>query len=214
MIATSSDRAGFFAAGGDEVGDGLDELLRARVKGELEPGERLLWAGRSVPPAPKIGKGYHIWLAIGILLLGLGVIAIGQALTASRPRFNDDTTLARGVAFCGVGGIVLICTVLWRIGRRAQAAREAGNCYAVTDRRAIAWIPEPGTDAVRVHTWAKGRIGDVVRVERPDGSGSLEFGFVKDSLYYWPPAGFSHVSDIRRVEQIIRRNLMTDDDIS
>ena len=29
---------------------GLDDELRARVKGELEPGERVLWAGRSIPP--------------------------------------------------------------------------------------------------------------------------------------------------------------------
>ena len=33
----------------DDFDDGLSDDLRARVKGELEPGERLLWAARSDP---------------------------------------------------------------------------------------------------------------------------------------------------------------------
>lgn len=215
MIATISDNAGFFAAGGDEVGDGLDELLRTRVKGELEPGERLLWAGQSMPPRPKIGVGYYIWLGIAILVLGVGVVFIWQAVTGPRPRFNnDDTPLGRGIISCIAGGALLSFTLLWRLGKHKEAALNAGSCYAVTDRRAIAWTPEPGTDAVRVHSWTKGRIGDVVRVERPDGSGSLEFTLPKETRYYWPPAGFQHIHEVRRVEQIVRHNLTTHDDVS
>jgi len=40
----------FRSASDDELVGDLANDLRARVKSELEPGERLLWAARSVPP--------------------------------------------------------------------------------------------------------------------------------------------------------------------
>lgn len=215
MIATSSDTAGFFAAGGDEVGDGLDELLRARVKGELEPGERLLWAGRSMPPRPRFGVAYFAWFTVAMLFLGFGLFGIIHALSAPRPQFNnDDPSMAMGTALSVIGGIILTVTIASAVAKRLQAARETSVCYAVTDRRAISWEPEENGDAVRVHSWPKGRIGDVARVERPDGSGSLEFTLAKDTRFYWPPAGFKHIQEVRRVEQIVRHNLTTNDDVS
>lgn len=215
MIATSSDTARFFAAGGDEVGDGLDELLRARVKGELEPGERLLWAGRSMPPPSRFGVAYFAWFAVAMLFLGFGLFGIIHALSAPRPQFNnEDPSMAMGTALSVIGGIILTVTIASAVAKRLQVARETGICYAVTDRRAISWAPEQGTDAVRVHSWPKGRIGDVSRVERPDGSGSLEFSLAKDSRFIWLPAGFQHIQEVRRVEQIVRHNLTTNDDVS
>lgn len=216
MIASSSSTAGFFAAGGDELGDGLDELLRARVKGELEPGERLLWAGRSMPPAARFSVAYFAWFAVAMIFLGFGLFGIIHALSAPRPRFNnDDPSMAMGTALSVIGGIILTCTIASAVAKRLQAARETGICYAVTDRRAISWEPEDKGDAVRVQSWTKGRIGDVVRVERPDGSGSLEFTLAQDTRFYWPPAGFQHIAEVRRVEQIVRHNLTTtNDDVS
>jgi hypothetical protein len=108
-----------------ELEDGLNDDLRARVKNELEPGERLLWAGRH---------------------------------------------------------------------------RLVNTCYAITDRRVIMWTPEPRGDAVGVQALGRGQIKSLVRIERPDGSGHLEFyGRFK----------FTYVPEVRRVEQIVRSNLMT-----
>lgn len=210
MIATSSDTAGFFAAGGDELGDGLDELLRARVKGELEPGERLLWAGRSIPPQPKPAMAHLVWFIVGMLFIGFGLFGIIHALSTPRQPFNTgDQSMGAGLVFSLIGGIILTCTIASAVAKRMQAAREIGVSYAVTDRRAISWTPEESGDAVRVQSWLRGKIGDVSRVERPDGSGSLEFALVTGSLHYWPSLVFKHIQEVRRVEQIVRHNLTT-----
>ncbi len=215
MTASSSDNAGFFAAGGDEIGDGLDELLRARVKGELEPGERLLWAGRSMPPRPKSAMAHVVWFIVGMLFLGFGLFGIIHSLSTPRPPLNPgDQTMGAGLVFGVIGGIILTVTIASAVAKRLQAARETGVCYAVTDRRAISWEPEENGDAVRVQSSPKGRIGDVVRVERPDGSGSLEFTLARNPDDYWSPAGFKHIQEVRRVEQIVRHNLTTNDDVS
>jgi hypothetical protein len=93
-----------------------------------------------------------------------------------------------------------------------QPGRQANACYAVTDRRAISWVPEPKGDAIRVRTLPRGNIGEVTRVERPDGSGSLEFSLTEGSHYYaFCHYGFRHIPEVRRVEQIIRNTLMTTD---
>ncbi len=150
-----------------------------------------------------------------MLFLGFGLLGILRALGDPRPRFNNgDTTMGMGIGLSLVGGVILACTIGSWISRRLKAARESSVCYAVTDRRAISWVPEDSGDAVRVHSWPKGRIGDVTRVERPDGSGSLEFTLANDSRYYWPPAGFNHIREVRRVEQIVRLNLTTRAEVS
>jgi hypothetical protein len=217
VIASSSDTTGGvpFPANADDFGDDLNEDLRARVKTELEPGERLLWAGRSMPPHPRLSVAYNAWFTVGMLFLGFGLAAIVRALSLPRPRFNEsDSTMGLGIGLGVVGSIILVCAAASWISERLKAARESTVCYAVTDRRAISWVPEDSGDAVRVHSWPKGRIGDVVRVERPDGSGNLEFTLTKDSRYYWPPAGFNHIREVRRVEQIVRHNLTTREDVS
>ena len=197
---------------GDDFVDALGEDLRARVKSELEPGERLLWAGRSFPPAPSVGVAYFVWLAIALILITFGVAAIIYALGEQRIRPNNETPMSLGFTLSLAGCIIFVCAIGTWISKRAQRRREANVCYAVTDRRAISWIPEAGTDAVRVRSLHRGRIGDVVRIERPDGSGSLEFTLCKDENFHWPPTGFQHILEVRRVEQIVRNNLTTRED--
>ena len=65
------------------MGDGFDSLtdeLRARVKGELEPGERLLWAARSEPPFVRFGFAFYGWSVITVIMLALGALGIIRAL--------------------------------------------------------------------------------------------------------------------------------------
>jgi len=105
----------------------------------------------------------------------------------------------------------MLGTIAHGIGARLMQRRQAEVCYAVTDRRAIFWNPEPRSDGVRVMSVRRGEIQRVVRVERPDGSGHLEFSPSAHVPYYPYPNGFQHIPEVRRVEYIVRNNLIRDE---
>jgi hypothetical protein len=78
--------------------------------------------------------------------------------------------------------------------------------------RVIIWTPEPNSDGIRILTMPGAQIRNIVRVQRLDGSGDLELFSTSQeiSYYYHSGPGFKHIPEVRRVEQIIRSNLMTD----
>lgn len=194
---------------GDDLGDGLSEDLRARVKGELEPGERLLWASRSWPLPEPMGLAVFVWSAIAFLLLTVAAALIVHG--RHRPRWQQDSD-PKVWAICMVllGGFIVICVIGHLIAKRAERGRQADVYYAVTERRAIIWTPEPKGNAVRVQSLQRGRIGDVVRIQRSDGSGSLEFSMSRNGDdFTWPRHAFQDIAEVRRVEQIVRNYLIT-----
>jgi len=196
-----------FAAAG-ELGDGLSDELRARVKAEIEPGERLLWAARSSPTPVPLDAGLVLSPVTAVVLLAAAVGTYANSVGYLGHPIKDVLFLC---IMTSLGGCILaIATTLGWIKSRAERRRKANVCYAVTDRRAIFLIPEPKTDAVRVVVLPRGEIADVVRVERPDGFGTLELS--TPSFHHrlpWYPLGFQNIPEVRRVEQIIRTNLMT-----
>jgi hypothetical protein len=207
---TSDTGEGFFPAAEDEFGDGLAHSLRARVKSELEPGERLLWAGQSASPPAPMGIAFFVWGAIALLVFFLGTIALVAGLT--RPRRSDDgNPTILGILLDTVSGIIIVSMIGHRISKRIERVRQASVCYAVTDRRAISWIPEPNGGAVRVRSLHRGQIRDVVRVQRPDGSGTLEFSLSPEAHHSWEKEEFKHIPEVRRAEQIVRYNLIAPD---
>ena len=190
----------FSLAHGHELEDRLSDDLRARVKRELEPGERLLWAARCDPPVEPRGMGYYVLCTITLCLLGLGLFLIVPARVTA--RWNDGSKMVIGLAFLGIACLFLMGLVTGWIGRRTERRRLVNTCYGITDRRVIMWAPESKGDAVRVQAVGRGQVKNLVRIERPDGSGHLEFyGRFK----------FTHVPEVRRVEQIVRSNLLTSD---
>ncbi len=113
-----------------------------------------------------------------------------------------------GVSFLGFGGAFVIGLVVNSSIRVRDRRRTATVCNALTDRRAIVWTPETDGDAVRVQTVARGQVGNLVRIERPDGSGTLEFSRTHSDFDYYQRLKFENIPDVRRVEQIVRNNLM------
>ena len=200
----------FSLAGGDEFGPGLAEDVRARVKAELEPGERLLWAARSSPPPATMGVGYFIAAGFALVFLALGILILGQAMSHSRAQFNRESEMPVGITVTLAGCLIVATAIGIRVSEVLAQGRQARSYYALTDRRAIAWIPEPKGDAIRVRSLPRGQIRSVTRIERPDGSGTLEFILSPGCPdYYFHGTGMVHIPEVRRVEQIVRNFLVT-----
>jgi hypothetical protein len=60
--ARSYDVDDFSVAPDGDAFESLTNELRVRIKGELEPGERLLWAARSEPRFPRPGVAFSGWI--------------------------------------------------------------------------------------------------------------------------------------------------------
>jgi hypothetical protein len=201
------------------IGESFDTLtddLRACVKGELEPGERLLWAARSEPLFQNVGFAFYAFSALTIVLLSLGLIGMSRGL--NRQRVNDGSEMVAGMVFTGGASAVFLGLIgKWR-SRVKEHDRASRALYAITDRRAIIWAPEAMGSAVRVRTIPRGEIYNLVRVEEPDGSGSVLFSNTKDETreidVQWYPFGFRHVPEVRRVELLVRNNLMGSERVS
>jgi hypothetical protein len=121
-----------------------------------------------------------------------------------------------GIFLVVVGSIIGIGLIGHVLSTIKQHFDDASACYAITERRAIIWTPDRRGNAVRIRTFPRGEIRNLVRVQTPDGSGSLLFArracvspedFDVNSL----EDGFRHIRAVRRVEQLVRSNLVTSD---
>jgi hypothetical protein len=188
----------------NEFDNDLSDQLRARVKSELEPGERLLWAACSRVPPFRLGRGFLCFAVIALFLIVLGVNFVTYALW--QPRAWEQY-MPGGVCFLGFGGAFVVGMVANLSIRLRDRRRIATVFNAVTDRRVIVWTPDTDGDAIRIETIARGQVGNLVRIERPDGSGTLEFSRTHSDFDYYHRFKFEQIPEVRRVEQIVRSNL-------
>jgi hypothetical protein len=198
----------------DGLGSEVSQDLRARVKRELEPGERLLWATMSRPRPIPLGAKFFLGCAAFpvFIIVAAAAFANGFGHLGAPPRANEAAPVMLGMIMVTFAIMLTAGLSITWFSRPADARRISQTCYAVTDRRAILWVPDAKTDAVRIISVRRGEIESVIRAERPDGSGDLEMwtrGYV--GHFPWHPFGFRNVPDVRRVELIVRNNLVTHD---
>jgi hypothetical protein len=196
-----------------DLSNGLNDELRARVKGELDPGERLLWAGWSFPPPAHAGVATFVVGAVALVLLGIGIIGFAHTMSRTRARPEEGSMLI-GYLGCIVGSFMAVGLIGGTYGRHRARRRETNVSYAVTDRRILMWKPEEYSDGIRIDTLQGPQIQGISRIQRPDGSGDLEsYGvqLLEGSHWNYPGPAFKHIPEVRRVEQIIRNNLMRDE---
>jgi hypothetical protein len=187
-----------------------DSDLRAHIKGELDPGERLLWAARAIPIPNPPGCAYYGW---GAIALALTAVAGGLFVRGWHRRWFDDGSPTMGGLICfGIACFIMALIVFNLFNHRDQERRKAKFLYAITDRRAIIWTPEPKKKGVRLRTLVRGQIANLERVQRPDGSGDLYFTGRSHAApveeFGWTAFAFTNVHEVRRVEQIVRNNLI------
>jgi hypothetical protein len=188
--------------------DDLPEELIHLVKPELQPGERLLWASRAGVGSPS--NAYRpTWGAL-TWFFGFAAVSIG-CIVALPPMVNNnrDGPGAALAVIALVSGVVAFFFIVGFVGgffsKRARRRKLEGQVYALTDRRAVIWEPL-ARSAVSVHTYQRGTIkGEALRrIQYPDGSGDV---LLQGHDFEGAP-GFFGVTDVRRVEELVRRFLV------
>jgi hypothetical protein len=195
--------------GPDELDGELSDDLRSRVKAELDPGERLLWVARPIFKPPPL-RGVFIGAVVAGVYLLFFVPSLPYLIAIVINARDAPGALILGLGLFLIWFVVLLYTLgAWR-HRKVQIATMLGTIYALTDHRAITWIPTGRKGAITVSSFPSGTLKSIHRIERPDGSGDVLFNasrtvFVEDMI--WEPPGFRNVADVRQVERHLRRIL-------
>jgi len=141
---------------------GLPEVLQARLRGALRPGEQLLWVGQ--PSSAASFRGGFVGSLIALPFLWLGAYHL-------RKMFGQAIDVFDLLSILGCLVMMLVCLLLLHLPWRMR--REAGyTVYAVTGERAFAL---DGVREVAVRSFARTRGPDFRCVERSNGSGDLVF---------------------------------------
>lgn len=180
------------------VGEELSAGMEARIRTELASDERLVWPGRAQrSPAPEN------WPVFALCLIA--VIFLGGALFGSRSPglFVFASLLAAAV-------------VVFLAGQR-RAWPRAVAFYALTDRRAIVWLPVATPGSYQVRSFRPAEMNTLFRTEHADDSGDLIFFERPRPPSPWPglfadggvqQLGFRYIRQVRRVEELLRSTLI------
>lgn len=181
-----------------------DDLI-ARVKPELRPGERLVWAGRPIrrPPLPMTNVGW----AAGCLGLGYSLTAFFLALFfGATATWIEPLDLYKvlGSIFAALSGFATICWTIGGISDLIERRRARREFYALTDHRALLWQPGETRGSMQFFSYDRGHFDRIHREERPDGSGDLYF---HSSLNRFNPGPkrFREIANAKRVEALARQ---------
>jgi len=187
----------------NDMDSALPPDLAARLTDELHPDERILWTGQ--PRLDLATRPAYFLVPFGVVFTGFSLVWILVAGTLTL-----GLLMPCGLPFIAVG-IGLIASPAW------LRSRARNTIYALTDQRAL--ICEPGWFGRRtIRTYTASGLGRMSRTERPDGSGDLTFEeYVTYSTdEYGSHAnrgrrGFMAINNVREVEEMIRRTLLTKD---
>jgi hypothetical protein len=184
----------------------LAQDVRGRVKAELEPGERLLWAGAPVLLPARTSRAF--WFGVTTVVVCTIVACVAFVTVPLRFPHSGEGLSVVGLVSTLVAFATLLGTIAGASTRAGERAKRSGMLYALTDRRAIIWVPDVAKGMVAVHSIPRGSLAQVHRLERPDGSGDVVFTFARGDLWWPAPSAFESVPDVRRVEEQVRRTLV------
>ena len=179
------------------------EIEQTAMK-QLDSDERLLWSGAPSPGGTAVSALPLTFM--GILFTGFAAFWIASAAHMSSGSSGDGFP---GAIFPLFGVPFLLIGVGMLLGPVWAYRSAKSTVYAVTDRRVMVIT---AAKTVGVRSFTPDDIGDIVRVEGPDGSGTLRFGTpanlaVRDGARL-SMGGFIGIPEVRRVEQLIRENLL------
>ena len=188
--------------------DALPDEWLARIKPELAPGERLIWAGQSNPKFEMSGRWFATIYAVGFAVLSLvGFAGLFGHLGERIHNFESGLSLM-GIGCGAVAFLISLGVIANVIDKGSERRLLRNNLYALTDSRAIIWSPEGR--GVNVQSTLRGSVKGVHRTEYADGSGTVLFNLGSPS-FSATETGFHNVPDARRVEALVRLHLIGDD---
>jgi hypothetical protein len=183
----------------DQTRAGDDPLEIARQ--ELQPGERLVWAGRPGPAAQPAWRLDRTSLVIAAAPFFAALVLLWMAATTSG---GSGALLYLGAA------IALLCialsplAALWRAARRVQR-----TVYAITDRRLLVL---PGGSSREARSFPPEDLDDPEVRERGDGRGDVIFATVPEIRQTrqgrqtrLAEAAFTDIADMQRVAREIAK---------
>jgi hypothetical protein len=173
--------------------------LDAKVKQELEPGERLVWMEQPVPR-------FFTATSTPLFVFAFPWTAFAVFWTLSAAEFKvpdfDRSSLAYfplfGLPFIAIG-IGFLFSPLWAYRKALKTV------YVITDRRAITF---EGGLAATVASYAPDRLRYLQRKDRANGTGDIVFERQviprPRGGSYEKELGFLGVREPRKVEQLLR----------
>jgi hypothetical protein len=182
----------------------LSDAEREQVRDLLEAGEHVLWADK--PDADAAQR--YAWLLTAVF----GVVALILILAM----------VGAWVSTGGGGGMVAACIILGLVAvvligaglaaPKYQRWRATKAFYAVTDRRALAWVTS-FVGKVNLRTYKPASLTRIQSFTRPDGLGSLLFGreFIKGKrgqVRWIRVHGFFYLRNAPMVEKLLRDRLV------
>lgn len=179
----------------------LPNDVATRVRDELQSGERVTWAGQPMP-------GRFARRSIGMVLFAIPWTAFAVFWVAAASRFTApdfshpfDFFPLFGVPFILIG-LGMLTSPFWM---RLKARR---TVYVITDRRAIILDGNLGRSTT-VRSFEPARLGDIRRVQRPDGSGDLVFertySIDRRGGRHTTDHGFLAIENVKNVEGLIQQ---------
>lgn len=145
-----------------------DHDARSVISGELDAGERLLWAGRAV-------QGVRLNRMI-LLMAPMALATAGLVFYVA----NDENGPASW-AFPTVGLLLGMDLLVMGAVMFGNARGRARTFYGLTDRRVMVVFAPPKT----VRSWPLDALESLSVETRDDGSGTVRFG-QPDPPVYWP----------------------------
>ncbi len=203
---TSDTGDGFYPAIGDEFGDGLSEILAAGVKSALEPGERILWAGRGLPRPLGTIRVFPVFFAAFLCAMSGFALTVLFGIYGLRTMNPGEMLFLLCLPPAALGCMAALGIAASWVRHRIWQRRIARNLYVLTDRRAIVAWKRRGADDVMLDLWTPDIFNDTLCVEHGDGTGAVYFRRHGEVLA--PDSGFEGIRDAGRVEELIRRTLL------
>ena len=173
------------------TGNGGQPLL-AQFEAELQPGEKVLWAGR--PNSQKMGR--HA-LPKFVISMTIFVVVIVYMAFFKLPHFPQFPLLPWIVLCAGMLLLVGICALVF-FGLRFYGRILVQTAYVVTDRRAL--ILE-GNPSRAMRSIGPELMGNLSLVEYPDGTGDLILERRAEHTTYL----FHSIQDVRAVDALVRQ---------
>lgn len=181
------------------------DALAGELERDLEPGERVLWAGRPDPGRAAI-RGVMVAAVGAVTLVFVLLVTFNWGLWGGAWQVSST---GGAVLFTALFVLVPLARGLRMLLRPVLLVREARRTlYALTDRRAL--VVTVGRER-RAVSYGAADLGTVRCVEHPDGRGDLLFGdradVDPDLGVRSAPVGFFGIPGVRGVERLLRDTL-------